>query len=228
MHCSALFIVIVIILHCHCYHWSLVIGHWSLCIVTFSIVIVAIGRRFSTALLPRLFWTNPRSHNKGATCRVRTGDQLLPVLCHCQHGQDIPNIVVGFVHCYCSSLFIVIVVHCSLCTKHWSLILLFIQLHCASWLLFVCIVIAYCYHCPLLVLFVVHCYCNVFCIVIVHCYHCSLLFVTLLCIPLLLFIDIGIIVHCCLYNAWIYLLLLTILCSPSKDSRVLLSLEIST
>ena len=31
------------------------------------------------------------SHHKGSTGRVRTGDQLLPVLCHCQLGQDIPT-----------------------------------------------------------------------------------------------------------------------------------------
>ena len=48
------------------------------------------GRRFAAALLPRLFGTNPRSHHKGATGRVRTGDQRLPVLCRCQLGQDIP------------------------------------------------------------------------------------------------------------------------------------------
>ena len=47
--------------------------------------------RFAAALLPRLFGTNPRSHHKGATGRVRTGDQRLPVLCHCQLGQDIPT-----------------------------------------------------------------------------------------------------------------------------------------
>ena len=46
------------------------------------------GRRFAAALLPRLFGTNPRSHHKGATGRVRTGDQRLPDLCHCQFGQD--------------------------------------------------------------------------------------------------------------------------------------------
>ena len=51
---------------------------------------MTLGRRFATALLPRLFGTNPRSHHKGATGRVRTGDQRLPVLCHCQLGQDIP------------------------------------------------------------------------------------------------------------------------------------------
>ena len=45
-----------------------------------------LGRRFAAALLPRLFGTNPRSHHKGATGRVRTGDQRLPVLCHCQLG----------------------------------------------------------------------------------------------------------------------------------------------
>ena len=50
-----------------------------------------IGRRFAAALLPRLFGTNPRSHHKGATSRVRTGNQRLPVLCHCQLGQDIPT-----------------------------------------------------------------------------------------------------------------------------------------
>ena len=43
-----------------------------------------IGRRFAAALLPRLFGSNPRSHHKGATGRVRTGDQQLPGLCHCQ------------------------------------------------------------------------------------------------------------------------------------------------
>ena len=47
------------------------------------------GRRFAAALLPRLFGKNPRSHHKGATGRVRTEDQRLPVLCHCQLGQDI-------------------------------------------------------------------------------------------------------------------------------------------
>ena len=33
---------------------------------------------------------HPRSHHKGATGRVRTGNQRYPVLCHCQLGQDIP------------------------------------------------------------------------------------------------------------------------------------------
>ena len=51
---------------------------------------VLLGQKFAAALLPRLFGTNPRSHHKGATGRVRTGDQLLPVLCNCQLGQDIP------------------------------------------------------------------------------------------------------------------------------------------
>ena len=35
---------------------------------------VTIGRRFAAALLPRLFGKNPRSHHKGATGRVRTGN----------------------------------------------------------------------------------------------------------------------------------------------------------
>ena len=39
---------------------------------------------FAAALLPRLFGTNPRSHQKGATGRVRAGDQRLPVLFHFQ------------------------------------------------------------------------------------------------------------------------------------------------
>ena len=33
----------------------------------------------------------PRSHHKGATSRVWTGNQLYPVLCYCQLGQDIPD-----------------------------------------------------------------------------------------------------------------------------------------
>ena len=32
--------------------------------------LVSAGLRFSAALLPLLFGTNPRSHHKGATCRV--------------------------------------------------------------------------------------------------------------------------------------------------------------
>ena len=53
--------------------------------------ILKLGLRFAAALLPRLVGTNPRSHHKGATGRVRTGDQLLPILCHCQLGKDIPK-----------------------------------------------------------------------------------------------------------------------------------------
>ena len=34
---------------------------------------------------------SPRSHHKGATSRVRNGDQWYPVLCHCQLGHDIPT-----------------------------------------------------------------------------------------------------------------------------------------
>ena len=60
--------------------------------ITFTVCYIQVGRRFAAALLPRLFGMNPRSHHKGATGRVRTGDQLLPVLCHCQLGQDIPGI----------------------------------------------------------------------------------------------------------------------------------------
>ena len=35
----------------------------------------------------------PRSHHKSATGRVRTGDQRYLVLCRCQLGQDIPDIL---------------------------------------------------------------------------------------------------------------------------------------
>ena len=63
------------------------------------------------------------------------------------------------------SLWADVVVHCSLCTKHWSWLLLFI-VHC---------------HCLLKSLFFVvlcffHSCCNVFCIVIVRDYHCQLFF----------------------------------------------------
>ena len=58
-----------------------------------SLVRANVGRRFAAALLPRLFGKNPRSHHKGATGRVRTGNQRLLVLCHCQLGQDIPVIL---------------------------------------------------------------------------------------------------------------------------------------
>ena len=61
----------------------------SYIIYEFITNIESIGRRFAAALLPRLFGTNSRSHHKGATGRVRTGDQLRPGLCHCQLGQDI-------------------------------------------------------------------------------------------------------------------------------------------
>ena len=55
--------------------------------------ITLLGQRFAAALLPRLrlFGKNPRSHRKGSTGRVWTGDELLPVLCHCQLGQHIPT-----------------------------------------------------------------------------------------------------------------------------------------
>ena len=39
------------------------------------ILSTSLGRRFAAALLPRLFGKNRRSHHKGATDRVRTGDQ---------------------------------------------------------------------------------------------------------------------------------------------------------
>ena len=59
-----------------------------------------IGRRFAAALLPRLFGKNPRSHHKGTTVTVRTGDhwQRLPVLCHCQLGQEIHDLTIFFIY----------------------------------------------------------------------------------------------------------------------------------
>ena len=59
-----------------------------------AVLVVGRTRRFAAALLPRLFGKNPRSHHKGTTGRVRTGDQRLPVQCHCQLGQDIPGLVI--------------------------------------------------------------------------------------------------------------------------------------
>ena len=53
-----------------------------------------VRRSFAAALLHRLFGNNcPRPPNKGATGRVRIGDQLYPLLCHCKLGQDIPYII---------------------------------------------------------------------------------------------------------------------------------------
>ena len=51
-------------------------------------------RRFAAALLSRLFGktsqVTPQRRHRG-TGRDRPGDQLYPVLCHCQLGQDIPR-----------------------------------------------------------------------------------------------------------------------------------------
>ena len=66
-----------------------------------------LGRRFAAALLPRLFGKNPRSHHKGATSRVQTGNQLLPVLCPCQLGQDIPNLLLTYSTWRCCIIFLV-------------------------------------------------------------------------------------------------------------------------
>ena len=64
-----------------------------------------VGWRLAAALLPQLFGKNSTSHHKGATGRVWTGDQLLPVLCHCQLGQDIPSstwihIIISYMNSY--------------------------------------------------------------------------------------------------------------------------------
>ena len=59
-------------------------------IVCIQISSPLLGLRFTAALLPWLFSKNPRSYRKGATGSVRNGDQLLPFLCHCQLGLDIP------------------------------------------------------------------------------------------------------------------------------------------
>ena len=52
-----------------------------------------LGRRFAAALLPRLFGNYRRPHHRGATGRVRTRDQRLPILCHCQLGQDKTSLI---------------------------------------------------------------------------------------------------------------------------------------
>ena len=38
---------------------------------------------------------SPRAHHKGATGRVRTGDQRYPALCHCQLEHDVPTHVLS-------------------------------------------------------------------------------------------------------------------------------------
>ena len=67
-----------------------------------------------TAVLARFIGTSSIGEevclHKGATCRVRTGDQWLPDLCHCQLGQDIPItkdsvLVTGFMATQCMSLY---------------------------------------------------------------------------------------------------------------------------
>ena len=58
-------------------------------VVIFPHPFICLGRRFAAALSPRLFGTNPRSHHQGATGRVRTGDQRLPVLRRCRLGHGI-------------------------------------------------------------------------------------------------------------------------------------------
>ena len=69
---------------------------------------IKVGWRYATALLPQLFGNlkNPRSNHKGATGRVRTGNQLLPVLCHCQLGQDIPRYHFSFVTVFADSFWL--------------------------------------------------------------------------------------------------------------------------
>ena len=50
------------------------------------------SRVFAAALITTTVQElHPRSHYKGgALSRVQTGDQLFPILCHCQLRQDIP------------------------------------------------------------------------------------------------------------------------------------------
>ena len=45
---------------------------------------------FITTTVRRVREQRSRSHHKGATSRVRAGNQRYSVLCHCQLGQDIP------------------------------------------------------------------------------------------------------------------------------------------
>ena len=54
-----------------------------------AIIRAEVRRSFITTTVLK-FLKNLRSHHKGATDRVRTGDQRLPGLCHCQLRHDIP------------------------------------------------------------------------------------------------------------------------------------------
>ena len=56
-------------------------------LMTWLIIKAEVSRSFITTTVRE---QRPRSHHKGATGRVRTGDQRYPVLCHCQLGQEIP------------------------------------------------------------------------------------------------------------------------------------------
>ena len=83
-----LWVVIIMILFYHCYGTFHQSAH---SVFRMPSSFITIGWRVAAALLPWLFGKDPRSHHKGATGRVRAGNQLLPVLCHCQLGQDIPT-----------------------------------------------------------------------------------------------------------------------------------------
>ena len=63
--------------------------HWFYLLRLWICIPVRAEVRSSFITTTVLFGMNPRSHHKGATGRVWTGDQLLPILCHCQLGQDI-------------------------------------------------------------------------------------------------------------------------------------------
>ena len=90
MYCGMLWYVVCMYLACIMKWCQSVLATLSIHTTTYNTYTpLFLRRRFAAALIPRLFGTNPRSHHKGATGRVRTGDQRLPVLCHCQLGQDI-------------------------------------------------------------------------------------------------------------------------------------------
>ena len=67
---------------------NLSISHWSLSKEEIRLSFITTNIREQPS----------RSHHKGATARVRTGDQRYPIPCHCQLGQDIPRAWVRMWH----------------------------------------------------------------------------------------------------------------------------------
>ena len=113
IHCIAflsLLIVIVVFIHRHCYHCSL-------SLLSLLIVIVVIVHCYCNPFNVLIIVVTVIVY-----CYIQ--------YCYCCHNIAIFSSFI--VHCHCSSSCIVIAVNCSLCAKHWSLLLLFI-VHYYSW-----------------------------------------------------------------------------------------------